>query len=78
MGRPALFHLVGSSASLNASFPNLARGGAVDSTIVTNVSLIEWHEVIPFEPLGSENNVSSYLQWVAPISNITVRFMESF
>jgi hypothetical protein len=46
--------------------------GAVDSTIVTNVSLIEWIEVTPFEPIGSESNVSSYLQWAIPISNITV------
>lgn len=46
--------------------------GAVDSTIVTNASLIEWIGVIPFEPIGSESNVSSYLQWAIPISNITV------
>jgi hypothetical protein len=46
--------------------------GAVDSAIVTNVSRIEWHEVTPFQPFGSENNVSSYLQWTIPISTITV------
>jgi hypothetical protein len=52
--------------------PDLVLVGAVDSTIVTNVSLIEWIEVTPFEPIGSESNVSSYLQWAIPISNITV------
>ncbi len=28
--------------------------------------------VVWFEPIGSESNVSSYLQWAIPISNITV------
>jgi hypothetical protein len=46
--------------------------GAVDSTIVSNVSLIEWIEVAPFEPVGIESNVSSYLEWAIPISTITV------
>lgn len=55
---------------------NLVLVGAVDSTIVTNVSLIEWIEVVPFEPFGSESNVSSYLQWAIPISNITVCNLE--
>lgn len=57
---------------VNGLPPDLVLIGAVDSTIVTNVSLIEWIEVIPFEPFRSESNVSSYLQWAIPISNITV------
>jgi hypothetical protein len=77
MNRPALFRLVSSTASLNASSSDLARVGAVDPTVVANVSLIEWHEVIPFEPFGSESNVSSYLQWAIPISTITVRSIAS-
>lgn len=52
--------------------PDLVRVGAVDSTIVHNVSLFEWIEVTPFEPLGIESNTSSYLGWVIPISNVTV------
>ena len=74
MDRPVLLRLVSSTTSLNTSPPDLACVGAVDSTIVTNVSLIEWHEVVPFEPVGSGNNVSSYLEWAIPISTITVRF----
>lgn len=54
---------------------NLVHVGAVDSTIVTNVSLIEWMEVTPFEPFGFESNVSSYLQWAIPILNVTVSNM---
>lgn len=46
--------------------------GAIDSTVVSNVGLIEWNEVIPFEPFGSEIAASSYLQWAIPISTITV------
>ncbi|KAH9959623.1 aspartic peptidase domain-containing protein [Russula dissimulans] len=46
--------------------------GAVDSTIVSNISLVEWMEVTPFEPIGNRSNVSSYLQWAIPITNITI------
>jgi hypothetical protein len=52
--------------------------GAVDSTIVKNVSLIEWMEVAPFEPVGNDNNVTSYLEWAIPISTITVSHMAEF
>jgi hypothetical protein len=64
--------LVRSAAPVNGLPSYLVLVGAVDSTIVTNVSLVEWIEVTPFEPIGSESNVSSYLQWAIPISNITV------
>jgi hypothetical protein len=59
------------SVERNGSAGSLSLG-AVDSAIVTNVSLVEWHEVIPFQPFGSENNMSSYLLWTIPISTITV------
>lgn len=65
------YPLFGVNLKRNESTGSLSLG-AVDSTVVTNVSLIEWHEVVPFEPFSSENNVSSYLQWAIPISNITV------
>ncbi|KAI9440055.1 acid protease [Lactarius indigo] len=65
------YPLFGVNLKRNGSAGSLSLG-AVDSTVVTNDSLIEWHEVVPFEPFGSENNVSSYLQWAIPISNITV------
>lgn len=72
MDQLVLFRLVSSTNTLNPCPPDLALVGAVDSAIVTNDSLIEWHEVIAFQPFGSENNVSSYLQWAIPISTITV------
>jgi hypothetical protein len=46
--------------------------GAIDATVVSNVTLIEWNEVIPFEPVGSGIAASSYLAWAIPISTITV------
>ena len=57
--------------------PDLAYAGAVDSTVVTDVTLIEWIGVVPFLPFGSESNASSYLQWAIPISTITVSALAS-
>jgi hypothetical protein len=57
--------------------PDLVRVGAVDLTIVNNVSLIEWMEVVPFRPIGVQSNVSGYLQWAITISNITVSNLAS-
>jgi hypothetical protein len=57
--------------------PEHLRVGAVDSTIVNNVSLFEWMEVVPFRPIGAQSNVSSYLQWAIQISNITVSNLAS-
>jgi hypothetical protein len=64
--------------SPNGLPPDLMHVGAVDSTIVKNISLIEWNEVVPFEPVGIASNVSSYLEWVIPISVITVNTLASF
>ncbi|KAJ7227150.1 aspartic peptidase A1 [Mycena pura] len=53
-----------------------ARGslslGAIDTTIVTNVSKIDWNSVVEFPPIGAENNASSYLYWVTPLSAFAV------
>ena len=50
--------------------------GAVDGSVVTNLSQIEWNEVVPFAPrIGSTNNASSYLQWTVPLSGIQVSFV---
>ncbi|THH00207.1 hypothetical protein EW026_g2261 [Hermanssonia centrifuga] len=46
--------------------------GAVDGSVVNNISLIEWNEVVPFAPFGSESNASSYLQWTIPLSGLSV------
>ena len=51
--------------------------GAIDKSIVSNASLISWHDVVPFLPLPNENvtATSLYLHWAIPLSNITVRYM---
>ncbi|KAH9068324.1 acid protease [Lactarius deliciosus] len=65
------YPLFGVNLKRNGSAGSLSLG-AVDSTIVTNVSLIEWHEVVPFEPFGSENNcVLATCNGPIPVSNIT-------
>ena len=48
--------------------------GAIDSSVVKNVSNIGWNEVVPFQPFVSENSSSSYLQWVIRLSSIAVRY----
>jgi hypothetical protein len=47
--------------------------GAIDSSVVKNVSKIVWNEVMPFAPLDSTNNVSSYLQWAIRLMSFAVR-----
>lgn len=47
--------------------------GAIDSSIVKNISNVEWNEVVPFSPFASESNTSSYLQWAIPLSSFAVR-----
>jgi hypothetical protein len=64
--------------SPNGLSPHLLHQGALDSTIVRNISLIEWNEVVPFEPVGIESNMSSYFEWAIPISAITVSYLAGF
>ncbi|KAJ7739758.1 acid protease [Mycena maculata] len=58
------------------SLTNNASGslslGAVDTTIVSNVSQIGWNKVVEFSPIGSESNTSSYLYWATPLSAFAV------
>jgi len=46
--------------------------GAIDTTVVTNISNIGWNKVVEFSPLGSESIISSYLYWVTPLSAFAV------
>jgi len=64
------YPLFGLSLTRNAS--GTLSMGAVDASIVTNVSNIGWNEVVEFAPFGSESNVSSYLQWAVPLSSFSV------
>ncbi|KAA1467492.1 acid protease [Dentipellis sp. KUC8613] len=66
------YPLFGVSLTRNSTSGTLAFG-AIDSTVVQNASLIEWNEVVPFQPfLGSPQNTSSYLQWAIPLANIQI------
>jgi len=46
--------------------------GAIDSSIVKNVSNIGWNQVASFSPYNTESNTSSYLQWAIAISGFAV------
>ncbi|KAI0749774.1 acid protease [Daedaleopsis nitida] len=49
--------------------------GAIDGSVVTDRSAIEWNEVVPFAPfLGSDSddNSSSYLQWTLVLDGFSV------
>ncbi|OJT11452.1 Pregnancy-associated glycoprotein 2 [Trametes pubescens] len=48
--------------------------GAIDGSVVTNRSLVEWNEVVPFAPFLSDSNgnASSYLQWAIVLEHISV------
>ncbi|KAI0649100.1 acid protease [Trametes meyenii] len=46
--------------------------GAIDGSVVTNRSLIEWNEVVPFAPFAAESNRSTYLQWAVALNSISV------
>ncbi|KAF8227298.1 acid protease [Tricholoma matsutake] len=61
------YPLFGLSLTRNAS--GTLSMGAVDSSVVTNASLINWNNVAEFSPFGAESNVSSYLQWAIPMSS---------
>ncbi|KAJ3517931.1 hypothetical protein NLJ89_g189 [Agrocybe chaxingu] len=44
--------------------------GAIDASVVHNVSSIGWNKVAQFPPFAAENNISSYLQWAIPITGV--------
>ncbi|EKM58381.1 uncharacterized protein PHACADRAFT_252655 [Phanerochaete carnosa HHB-10118-sp] len=46
--------------------------GAVDGSVVTNITSIVWNEVMTFAPFASESNATSYLQWAIPLGGISV------
>ncbi|KAJ3912620.1 acid protease [Lentinula edodes] len=46
--------------------------GAIDSSVVTNLSNFEWNPVVEFSPFGNESNSSSYYQWAIPLTSLSV------
>ncbi|KAJ7284955.1 aspartic peptidase A1 [Mycena rebaudengoi] len=64
------YPLFGLSLTNNAS--GTLSLGAIDTTIVANVSKIGWNKVVEFAPIGSESNTASYLHWATPLSAFAV------
>jgi len=46
--------------------------GAIDGSVVKNVSKIGWNKVVEFAPFRNESNVSTYLQWAIPLAAFSV------
>jgi len=46
--------------------------GAIDTSVVKNVSFISWNSVAEFSPFGGESNSSSYFQWAIPMRGFSV------
>ncbi|KAL0575173.1 hypothetical protein V5O48_006795 [Marasmius crinis-equi] len=53
------------------SYGTLALG-AIDGTVVKNLSNVEWGEVVQFPPIGNENNQTSYWHWALPLQSVSV------
>ncbi|KAF8638272.1 hypothetical protein AX17_002294 [Amanita inopinata Kibby_2008] len=58
--------------SLTRNYSGSLTIGAVDSSVVTNASQINWNKVVEFPPFGTESNSSSYLHWAIPMSGFSV------
>lgn len=46
--------------------------GAVDVSVVQNISQVVWNDVVPFSPFGTQTNTSGYLYWAIRISGFAV------
>ncbi|KAF9066644.1 aspartic peptidase domain-containing protein [Rhodocollybia butyracea] len=46
--------------------------GAIDSSVVTNLSNVEWNPVVEFSPVSNESSSSSYYQWAIPLQSLAV------
>ena len=47
--------------------------GAIDGSVVSNRTNIEWNEVVPFAPFaGTAGNTSSYLLWTVVLESLSV------
>ncbi|KAI5989635.1 acid protease [Pisolithus orientalis] len=46
--------------------------GAIDVSVVQNVSNIIWNEVVPFSPIGTQTNTSGYFYWSIYMTGFSV------
>ncbi|KAH8831916.1 acid protease [Flagelloscypha sp. PMI_526] len=63
------YPLFGLSATWNQGSLSL---GAVDSSIVKNLSQIVWNDVVEFPPTDADSRFASYLHWVLPLTSLSV------
>jgi hypothetical protein len=47
--------------------------GAIDVGVVADVRQIEWHDIVPFSPVGQDAHSSFYLHWAVQLETIHVR-----
>ncbi|KAK2463404.1 hypothetical protein APHAL10511_004490 [Amanita phalloides] len=64
------YPLFGVSLTRNAS--GSLTIGAIDASVVKNVSQINWNKVVEFPPINTESHSSSYLQWAISLSGFSV------
>jgi len=50
--------------------------GAIDVSVVQNVSEIVWNDVVPFSPIGTQTNTSGYMYWAIHMTNFAVNGSE--
>ncbi|KAF9223433.1 acid protease [Gyrodon lividus] len=50
--------------------------GAVDVSVLQNVSEIVWNDVVPFSPIGTQTNTSGYMYWAIHMTNFAVNGSE--
>lgn len=46
--------------------------GAIDVSVVQNISQIVWNDVVPFSPIGTQTNTSGYFYWAIRMSGFAV------
>ncbi|KAG2157883.1 acid protease [Suillus bovinus] len=46
--------------------------GAIDGSVVQNVSQVVWNEVVSFSPVGTQTNTSGYFYWAIRMSSFAV------
>ncbi|KAF9237664.1 aspartic peptidase domain-containing protein [Melanogaster broomeanus] len=50
--------------------------GAVDVSVLQNVSQIVWNDVVPFSPIGTQTNTSGYMYWAIHMTSFAVNGSE--
>lgn len=49
--------------------------GAIDVSVVQNLSQVVWNEVVPFSPVGTQTNTSGYFSWAIRMTSFAVKHL---